>query len=118
MKFILVNGRSPRRESFCSLCYEPIGESYLRELTTRLSFCNYDCSPAAMVNAPSAYAEFMHRIRTPSLPSGCVTIAAKSANWAASHIAPSTDSAFAALAWRWSIRRLIHVFEGSVQIVI
>ena len=40
MKFILVNGRSPRRESFCSLCYEPIGESYLRELTTRLSFCN------------------------------------------------------------------------------
>ena len=43
MKFILVNGRSLRRESFCSLCCEPIGESYLRELTTRLSFCSYDC---------------------------------------------------------------------------
>jgi hypothetical protein len=43
MKFILVNGRNPRRESLCSLCCEPIGESYLRELTTRLSFCNYDC---------------------------------------------------------------------------
>src|ERR1700730_3975040 len=36
MKFVLVNGRTPRPESFCALCCEPIGESYLRELTTRL----------------------------------------------------------------------------------
>jgi hypothetical protein len=43
MKFVLVNGRSPRPESFCALCCEPIGESYLRELTTRLSYCNYEC---------------------------------------------------------------------------
>jgi len=39
MKFVLVNGRTPRPQSFCALCCEPIGESYLRELTTRLSYC-------------------------------------------------------------------------------
>src|SRR5947209_2755132 len=36
MKFVLVNGRRPRPESSCVMCCEPIGESYLRELTTRL----------------------------------------------------------------------------------
>lgn len=43
MKFVLVNGRTPRPESFCALCCEPIGESYLRELTTRLSYCGHKC---------------------------------------------------------------------------
>ena len=43
MKFVLVNGRTPRPHSFCSLCCEPIGESYLRELTTRLSYCDHQC---------------------------------------------------------------------------
>ena len=43
MQFVLVNGRSPRPESSCALCCEPIGESYLRELTTRLPYCNYEC---------------------------------------------------------------------------
>ena len=37
MKFVLVNGRTPRPESFCALCCEPIGQGYLRELATRLS---------------------------------------------------------------------------------
>ena len=43
MRFVLVNARSPRAESFCALCCEPIDESYLRELATRLSYCNYEC---------------------------------------------------------------------------
>jgi hypothetical protein len=43
MKFVLVNGRSPTPQSFCALCCEPIGESSLRELTTRLSYCDYKC---------------------------------------------------------------------------
>jgi hypothetical protein len=43
MKFVLVNGRTPRPQSFCALCREPIGESYLRELTTRLSYCDHKC---------------------------------------------------------------------------
>jgi hypothetical protein len=43
MRYVLVNGRSPRPKSFCTLCCEPIGEGYLREFTTRLSYCNYKC---------------------------------------------------------------------------
>jgi hypothetical protein len=43
MKFILVNGRSPSPQSFCALCCEPIGESYLREVATRISYCDYRC---------------------------------------------------------------------------
>ena len=43
MKFVLVNGRTPRPESFCALCCESISESYLRELATRLSYCSYQC---------------------------------------------------------------------------
>src|SRR5215471_790522 len=30
-------------ETWCALCCEPIGESYLRELTTRLSYCSHEC---------------------------------------------------------------------------
>ena len=43
MKFILVNGRTPRPHSFCALCCQPIGEGYLRELRTRLSYCDQRC---------------------------------------------------------------------------
>lgn len=43
MRFVLVNGRSPREDSFCALCCEPIGEGYVRELTTHLCYCNYAC---------------------------------------------------------------------------
>jgi hypothetical protein len=43
MKFVLVNGRTPRPQSFCALCCEPIGAGYLRELTTRLSYCDHNC---------------------------------------------------------------------------
>jgi hypothetical protein len=43
MKFVLVNGRTPRPRSFCALCGEPIGASYLRETATRLSYCDHGC---------------------------------------------------------------------------
>lgn len=43
MKFILINGRTPHGVSFCTLCCEPIGETYLREITTKLSYCDYAC---------------------------------------------------------------------------
>ena len=41
MKFVLVNGRTPRKQSFCAMCRESIGESYLREIVTQLSCCSY-----------------------------------------------------------------------------
>jgi hypothetical protein len=43
MKFVLINGRTPCRESFCVLCCEPIGDTYLREIATQLSYCGYKC---------------------------------------------------------------------------
>jgi hypothetical protein len=41
--FLIVNGRTPSPKSFCALCCEPIGASYLREVATRLSYCDYQC---------------------------------------------------------------------------
>jgi hypothetical protein len=41
--FVLVNGRTPSPQSYCALCCEPIGESYLREIATRLSYCDHEC---------------------------------------------------------------------------
>ncbi len=43
MQFVLVNGRSPRPQSFCTLCGEPIHEGYVREIATRLSYCGLRC---------------------------------------------------------------------------
>jgi len=43
MRFVLVNGRAPRPQSSCAFCCQPIGDGYLRELTTRLSYCNPQC---------------------------------------------------------------------------
>ena len=43
MRFVFVNGRTPRAQSFCALCCKPIAASYLRELETRLFFCDDKC---------------------------------------------------------------------------
>jgi hypothetical protein len=43
MKFVLVNGRTPNPQTFCALCCDAIGESYLRELATGLSYCDHNC---------------------------------------------------------------------------
>ena len=43
MKFVLVNGRTPRTQSFCALCCELIRESYLRDIETQLAYCNHKC---------------------------------------------------------------------------
>jgi hypothetical protein len=43
MRFVLVNGTPPCPQSFCALCCEPIGASYLREIGTGLSYCDHGC---------------------------------------------------------------------------
>lgn len=43
MRFVLVNGRAPRPQSFCALCCQPIEKRYVREIATRLSYCNHEC---------------------------------------------------------------------------
>jgi hypothetical protein len=39
MRYILVNGRMPAPDAFCALCTEKIGETYCREIDTRLLYC-------------------------------------------------------------------------------
>jgi len=43
MRFVFVNGRTPRPQTFCMLRCEPIGTSYLREIGTRLPYCDHEC---------------------------------------------------------------------------
>ena len=57
MKFILVNGRTPRPQSLCALCCEPIGETYLREIATRLSYCDRQCYLGHRKQAAHRYSE-------------------------------------------------------------
>jgi hypothetical protein len=43
MKFVLVNGRTPRPKPFCVCCLQPIEAGYLREIGTHLTYCDHDC---------------------------------------------------------------------------
>jgi hypothetical protein len=43
MNFVLVNGRTPCRNSACALCGESIRSSYLREVGTQLYYCDHGC---------------------------------------------------------------------------
>jgi hypothetical protein len=43
MKFVVVNGRTPRLHFFCSMCRAHIQERYLREIATQRSYCDHEC---------------------------------------------------------------------------
>jgi hypothetical protein len=43
MKFVLVNDRMPGKQSSCLMCGKPLGTGYLREIGTRLFYCDHDC---------------------------------------------------------------------------
>jgi hypothetical protein len=51
VRFILVNGRTPRRRFLCLMCDQPVGASYLREVGTHLIYCDHDCYVAHCKNA-------------------------------------------------------------------
>jgi hypothetical protein len=52
VKFVMVNGRTPFRQSFCALCCERIGEGgYLRDIRTRLCYCGEACYALKCDNA-------------------------------------------------------------------
>jgi hypothetical protein len=53
MKFVMVNGRTPRQPSFCALCRGSIGESYLREIATQLFYCSHGCYVDHKVPVPA-----------------------------------------------------------------
>jgi hypothetical protein len=44
IKFVLVNDRVPREDTRCALCGRGIGKGYVRELQTRLLYCDTQCA--------------------------------------------------------------------------
>ena len=47
MKFVLVNDSPPRGSSTCTHCSKAIRAGYLRDLASRLPYCDYRCYVAA-----------------------------------------------------------------------
>ena len=43
MQFVLVNGRLPGPQRFCTFCCEPMLDGYVREIATQLSYCGFKC---------------------------------------------------------------------------
>jgi hypothetical protein len=56
MRFIVVNGRSPFRRFSCANCGEAIVNSYLREITTHLYYCDQSCYFEHCKSAPKTLA--------------------------------------------------------------
>ena len=42
-RFVLVNGRVPRADEHCALCGGIVERSYVRDLHTRLIYCDTQC---------------------------------------------------------------------------
>jgi len=42
-RFVLVNDRVPRGDADCALCSSKIEKNYVRELQTRLLYCDTHC---------------------------------------------------------------------------
>lgn len=76
-EFVLVNDRTPRSQSFCALCCESIGGNYLREIATRLSYCDHKCYVGRQKLATPAFTEIVRRrhhvVETQSALSTCRT---------------------------------------------
>jgi hypothetical protein len=43
LRCILVNGAQLKSKTYCAACAERIGESYVRQIGTRKTFCDLDC---------------------------------------------------------------------------
>ena len=43
MRFVLVNGRSPRAEAHCAVCCTRVDRGYVRDPQTRLLYCDAQC---------------------------------------------------------------------------
>jgi hypothetical protein len=43
MRFVLVNDRAPHPQSTCEQCGRPLVAGYIRELSSRLLYCDHTC---------------------------------------------------------------------------
>ncbi len=51
MRCVVVNEANLKAEAFCAHCAEKIGDRYLREIRTRLIYCDYHCYSVAVESA-------------------------------------------------------------------
>jgi hypothetical protein len=84
VRFILVNGRSPRGRFSCVMCDQTVGASYLREIGTLLVYCDHNCYATHCKSAVQLLenraprsrpniASFLGRVTAlPSIRSACV----------------------------------------------
>jgi hypothetical protein len=56
MNLVVVNGRTPRPHVSCAWCCKSIGESYVRDLVARLSYCDHARCREHAVPEPQKYA--------------------------------------------------------------
>jgi hypothetical protein len=54
MRCIIVNDAYLKAEAFCAHCGNRIGGSYVREIDTRLIYCDYRCYGVALKTSISA----------------------------------------------------------------
>lgn len=48
MRCVMVNGANLKAQAFCAHCGDEIGDSYIREIGTRLVYCDFDCYSVAL----------------------------------------------------------------------
>ncbi|HUL86589.1 MAG TPA: hypothetical protein VLU23_00205 [Pseudolabrys sp.] len=70
--FLLVNGRTPNPPSFCALCGERIGENYLREISTRLSYCDHQCYAGHCDGVDLALSDYARPSKVPAEQALCL----------------------------------------------
>jgi hypothetical protein len=51
MRCIIVNGAKLKAQAACAHCSRPIGECYIREIGSRLIYCNFHCYSVALETA-------------------------------------------------------------------
>ena len=54
MRCIIVNDAYLKAEAFCAHCGNRIGESYVREIGSRLTYCDYRCYGVALKSSTAA----------------------------------------------------------------
>jgi hypothetical protein len=51
MRCVIVNGAKLKAQARCAYCSRPIGNGYIREIGSRLIYCDFHCYSVALENA-------------------------------------------------------------------
>jgi hypothetical protein len=51
MRCVIVNGAKLKAQACCAHCGQAIGDSYIREIGSRLIYCDFDCYSVALETA-------------------------------------------------------------------